>query len=153
RVPVESRYVLGSESYGFAVGAGYRPDHELVIDPGVAYSTFLGGADDEIATGIAVDASGSVYVVGWTQSSDFPTTVGAFARTGAPSGFSDVFVAKLNPAGTALVYSTFIGGTNFDFGRAIAVDAAGNAYITGLTKSSTFPTTKNAFDRTFNILN
>src|SRR5262249_47549258 len=153
RVPVESHYVIGAESYGFAVGADYRADHELIIDPGVAYSTFLGGSDQEIATGIAADASGSVYVVGWAQASDYPTTVGAFRRTGATGGFSDVFVAKLNPAGTALVYSTFIGGTNFDFGRAIALGAAGDADITGVARASPFPLTQNPFDRSFNILN
>ena len=155
RRPVESHYVLqpGNNSYGFRVGAGYRPDQELIIDPGVEYSTFLGGTSHEIANGIAVDASGNSYVVGFTQSPDYPTTPGAFDRTGATGNFSDVFVAKLNPAGTALIYSTFIGGSNFDFGRAIAVDASGNAYIAGQTKSSNFPTTSNAFDRTFNVLN
>ncbi len=117
------------------------------------YSTFLGGTSHEIANGIAVDGSGNSYLVGFTQSPDYPTTAGAFDRTGATNNFSDVFVAKLNPAGTALVYSTFIGGSDLDFGRAIAVDASGNAYIAGQTKSSNFPTTSNAFDRTFNVLN
>src|SRR5262249_30290716 len=135
--------------YGFEVSPNYRTDHELVIDPGVAYSTFLGGNDHDIATGIAVDSTGNTYVVGWTQSADFPTTVGAFNRTGAPGiaqGFSDVFVSKINPAGTALIYSTYIGGSDFDTGRAITIDSAGNAYITGQTKSNNFPT-KNAFQR------
>ena len=154
RVPVESRYVLNADKgrYGFAVGS-YQPDRELVIDPGVEYSTFLGGASHEFATGIAVDAAGNAYVVGTTQSPDFPTRPGSFRRTGATNNFSDVFVSKLNATGTALVYSTFIGGTNFDFGRRIAIDAAGNAYVTGQTKSSNFPTTGGAFDRTFNIAN
>ena len=158
RVAVESRYVLdmphggrnAAHRYGFAV-AGYRPDHELIIDPGLEYSTFLGGSSDDIGAGIRVDANGNAYVVGTTQSPDFPTTVGAFRRTGAASNFSDVFVTKLNPSGTALVYSTFVGGSNFDWGRAIAIDAAGNAYVTGQTKSSNFPTTGGAFDRTFNV--
>ena len=89
--------------------------------------------------------------MGTTQSPDFPTTAGAFKRTGATSNSLEVFVTKLNPTGTALVYSTFIGGSNFDWGRAIAIDAAGNAYVTGQTKSSDFPTTAGAFDRTFNV--
>src|SRR5439155_43034 len=152
----ESGYVVkegsgAQEGFGFAVGAGYRPDHELIIDPGVQYSTFLGGSSHELAAGIKVDAAGNAYVVGTTQSPDFPTTAGAFKRTGSTSNSLDVFVSKLNPTGTALVYSTFVGGSNFDWGRAIAIDAAGNAYVTGQTKSSTFPTTGGAFDRTFNI--
>jgi Beta-propeller repeat len=156
RVPVESRYVLiegtaDAAQYGFAVGASYEPDHELIIDPGLEYSTFIGGASHEVAAGIQVDAAGNAFVVGTTQSPNFPTTAGAFKRTGAVNNFSEVFVTKLNPTGTALVYSTFIGGSDLDFGRRIAIDAAGNAYITGQTKSANFPTTANAFDRSFNI--
>ena len=85
----------------------------------------------EIGAGIAVDAAGNVFVAGTTQSPDFPTTAGAFRRTGAAQNFSDVFVTKLNPAGTALVYSTFVGGSDLDFGNGLAIDAAGNAYVTG----------------------
>ena len=152
RVPVESQYVLsGHGAYGFAVGAGYDPSRELIIDPGVDYSTLIGGASHEIGAGIAVDAAGNAYLAGSTQSPDFPTTVGAFKRTGAASNSLEAFVSKLNPTGTALVYSTFIGGTDFEWGRSIAIDSSGNAYVTGQTKSSNFPTTANAFDRTFNV--
>jgi hypothetical protein len=156
RVPVESRYVLNKADdarrrYGFAVGATYRADHELIIDPGVEYSTFLGGSSHEIGAGIQVDANGNAFIVGTTQSPNFPTTAGAFRRTGATSNSLEVFVSKVNPTGTALVYSTFIGGSNFDWGRGIAIDASGNAYVTGQTKSSNFPTTAGAFDRTFNV--
>ena len=87
-------------------------------------------------------------MAGTTQSPDFPTTAGAFDRTGAAQNFSDAFVTKLNAAGTALIYSTFVGGSDLDFGNRLAVDAAGNAYVTGQTKSSNFPTTGGAFDRT-----
>ncbi len=159
RVPVNSGYVLdaadsvtkGVRPYGFSLGS-YRHDSELVVDPGIEYSTFLGGSSHELAAGIAVDATGSVYVVGTTQSPDFPTTAGAFRRTGAAGNFSDVFVSKINSTGTALIYSTFIGGSDLDFGRRIAVDRLGNAYITGQTKSTNFPTTAGAFDRSFNVL-
>src|SRR5262249_3490399 len=120
RAPVASRYVLNGNTCGFFVGPEYRPDRELVIDPGVDYSTYLGGSSDEIGAGIAVDGAGNAYIVGTTQSPDFPATPGAFDRTGAVNNFLDVFVAKLNPTGTALVYATFIGGSNFDWGRAIA---------------------------------
>ena len=153
RIPVESRYMLANATWGFEIGGAYDPAHELIIDPGIEYSTFLGGVSDDVPRGIAVDAFGDTYIVGWTQSPDFPTTSGAFDRTGAASNSLDVFVAKLNPTGTALIYATFIGGSNFDWGRAIAVDAAGNAYIAGQTKSSNFPVTGNAFQRNLAHLN
>src|SRR3989442_855068 len=155
RVPVDSRYALvkgtaDDAEYGFDVGDSYRPDHELIIDPGVEYSTFLGGSSHELGNGIKVDAAGNAYVVGTTQSPDFRTTAGAFRTTGAPGNVSDVFVSKLNATGTALVYSTFIGGDHLDDGMAIAVDGSGNAYVAGETGSTNFPTTAGAFDRTIN---
>src|SRR5207344_2478190 len=107
--------------------------------------TYLGGATDiDDALGIAVDAAGSAYVTGETGSSDFPTTSGAF-RT-VRNGAYDAYVTKLNPAGSALVYSTFIGGADVDFGARIAVDASNNAYVLGNTRSADFPTTPGAFD-------
>lgn len=105
------------------------------------YSTYLGGSDIEYGRGIAADAAGNAYVTGYTQSLDFPVTAGAF-DTSANGGI-DVFVSKLNPAGSALVYSTFLGGVANDIGNAIAVDASGNAYIAGHTESSDFPVTPN----------
>ncbi|MDX6630982.1 MAG: hypothetical protein QOH00_3228, partial [Gaiellales bacterium] len=154
RVAVQSRYVLerGGKSPRFAFAIGrYRHDRDLVIDPGIQFTTFLGGGANEVGAGIAVDANGNSYIGGTTQSPDFPTTAGAFRRTGAASNFPDAFVTKLNPAGTALVYSTFVGGSNIEFGNGIAIDGAGNAYVTGTTKSSNFPTTGGAFDRSANI--
>ena len=142
----------GERGYGFAVG-DYDPDRELVIDPSLAYSTLLGGTSHEIGSGIQVDAAGNAYVTGFTQSPNFPTTAGAFDRTGSASNNLDAFVTKLNPAGTALVYSTFLGGGNSEWGRDIAIDPAGSAYVTGKTMSSNFPTTGGAFDRTFNVDN
>ena len=153
RVPVASRYALDDRANGrfsFEVGT-YQREHELIIDPGVQYTTFLGGTSAETAVGIAVDAAGNAYVAGTTQSPNFPTTTGAFDRTGAAQNFPDVFVTKLNPAGTALVYSTFVGGSNMEFGQDMALDGSGNVYVTGQTKSSNFPTTGGAFDRTLNI--
>jgi Beta-propeller repeat len=153
RVPVSSRFRLdgGGKAARFAFKVGpHQRGHGLVIDPGVQFTTFLGGNSNEIGAGIAVDGSGNSYVGGTTQSPNFPTTTGAFKRTGAVNNFSDVFVTKLNPAGTALIYSTFVGGSDLESGNGIAVDAAGNAYVTGTTKSTNFPTTAGAFDRTLN---
>ena len=154
RVPVESRYVFDARGaageFGFAVGR-HRSDRELVIDPGIEYTTFLGGGSHEMPGGTAVDGSGNVYVTGFTQSPDFPTTVGAFKRTGAAQNSVEAFVTKMNPTGTSLVYSTFIGGSDFDWGRRIAIDASGNAYIAGQTKSADFPTTAGAFARSLAI--
>jgi hypothetical protein len=148
RVPVKSRYKLtGDGGYGFAVGA-YDPRYPLIIDPGLDYSTFLGGMDLDLGSGIAVDGSGRAYVTGFTNSADFPTTTGAFDRT--LGGFEDAFVSKLNASGSGLIYSTFLGGTAFDQGSGIAVDEGGRAYVTGHTSSADFPTTTGAFDRTFN---
>jgi hypothetical protein len=150
RVPVASRYALqGGTTYGFALAGGYDRARPLVIDPGLAYSTFLGGTTDDRSFGIAVDANGSAYVTGDTFSPDFPTTAGAFDPTF--NGVADAFVTKLNPAGSALVYSTFLGGSLFDAGLGIAVDGSGNAFVTGQTFSPDFPTTPGSFDPTFNF--
>jgi hypothetical protein len=113
----------------------------------LVYSTFLGGLNSDLSNGLAVDASGSAYVTGFT-SSGFPTTVGAFDTT--DNGDGDLFVTKLNPAGSALVYSTLLGGSASDFEPRIAVDTSGNAYIAGSTFSPDFPTTVGAFDTTHN---
>jgi hypothetical protein len=105
------------------------------------YSTYLGGVAG--GYGIAVDIAGHAYVVGYTQS-NFPTTSGAFQTTyGGPN--ADAFVSKLNATGSALDYSTYLGGSNGDWGSGIAIDASGNAYVTGYTYSSDFPTTPGAF--------
>jgi uncharacterized protein (TIGR03437 family) len=100
------------------------------------YSTYLGGSSLDSGSAIALDAAGSAYVVGTTSSSDFPVTNAFQAVKGAQS---DAFVAKINPAGSACVYATYLGGNNVDEGNAIAVDAAGNAYVTGYTSSTNFP--------------
>ncbi|MBI3681257.1 MAG: SBBP repeat-containing protein [Acidobacteria bacterium] len=110
------------------------------------YSTFLGGRSEDEATSIKVDSSGAAYVAGFTSSTDFPATTGAF-RT-ANSGSTDAFVAKLNAAGSALIYSTYLGGSNTDRAYGIDVNAAGEAYVAGQTFSSPFPTTPGAFRTT-----
>jgi hypothetical protein len=146
RRAVSGRFVLeGNDGVGFAVGA-YDRSRPLIIDPVLSYSTYLGGSGNDYGDGIAVDTAGNAYMVGGTTSANFPTTGGAshLASVGRP----DVFVAKLNASGTGLVYSTYLGGDYDDIGSGIAVDSAGNAYVTGNTNSDDFPTTANAFQQT-----
>jgi hypothetical protein len=151
QVTVASGFALGAGSaYGFTVGA-YDRSQPLVIDPGLVYSTFLGGSGNDQGFAIAVDASGAAYVTGQTASSNFPTTTAAF-DTGYNGGM-DAFVTKLNSAGSGLVYSTYLGGTATEQGLGVAVDATGAAYLTGLTSSANFPTTVAAFDTMHNGAN
>jgi hypothetical protein len=114
-----------------------------VINPGgtaYVYSTFLGGSGKDAGGGIAVDATGNAYVTGTATSTTFPTTTGAL-QTAYGGGATDGFVTKLNPTGTApLLYSTYLGGSGFDAGASIALDVSNNAYVTGQTSSSNFPT-------------
>jgi photosystem II stability/assembly factor-like uncharacterized protein len=143
RREVEARYVvIGKQEVRFAIGQ-YDKRLPLVIDPVISYSTYFGGHAEDRVSGIAVDASGSAYITGTTWSSDLPLKDAA--QTSHFSPYSDVFVSKLNASGTELVYSTFLGGSGFDDGYAIAVDQAGNAYVTGATSSADFPTTEGAF--------
>ncbi|HEY7863330.1 MAG TPA: SBBP repeat-containing protein, partial [Thermoanaerobaculia bacterium] len=150
RVAVESRFALGrGGAYGFTVGA-YDPRYPLVIDPGLLYSTYLGGGDTDLSHAIAVDGAGSAYLTGVTGSPDFPTTAGAFDTT-FNGGFDDAFVTKLEAGGAALGYSTYLGGSGDEYGgNGIALDGAGIAYLTGYTTSADFPTTAGAFDTTYN---
>jgi len=113
------------------------------------YSTFIGGTLVDHSFSITIDDYCNAYVTGYTNSSNFPITPGAFNSTN--DGSYDVFVLKLNQTGTALIYSTYIGANVEDEdGKGITVDASGNAYVTGWTYSATFPTTTGAFDTTFN---
>jgi hypothetical protein len=135
---VDGRFVLDARNrVHFALGA-YDHTKPLVIDPVLSYSTYLGGSGGDFGSGIAVDSSGSAYVTGGTQSVDFPTSNPFQASNNSALGTG--FVAKLNPSGSALVYSTYLGGGGTNAGYAIAVDASGNAYVTGMTSSPDFPT-------------
>ena len=115
---------------------------------GLTYATFLGGGDWEGANAIAVDETGNAYVTGDTASGDFPTTAGAFDPS--YNGTGDSFVVKLNATGSSLLFATFLGGRNFDRATGIAADSIGQTVVVGHTSSSNFPTTVDAFDRSYN---
>ena len=145
RVAVEARYALGAaDRVGFALGR-YDTTKALVIDPVLTYSTYLGGSDDDLGEAIAVDGVGNAYVTGATNSPDFPLAHPLPAPNNALRGKADAFVSKLHfdeRTGTlSLAYSAYLGGTdtNGDVGFGIAVDLAGNAYVTGFTTSPDFP--------------
>ncbi len=157
RREIDGAYVLkGAKRVGFKL-ATYDRSLPLVIDPVLSYSTYLGSGGGAITgnccrgndhgTGIAVDADGNAYITGDTFSDDFPTTAGAFQTAGAPS--FDVFVTKLNPSGSALIYSTYLGGSGAESGGGIELDADGSVYVSGHTSSSDFPTTPGAFQTAF----
>ena len=139
-----STLLLPNGNVGFQLGS-YNPAQTLTIDPTIQYSSFLGGSGNDKAYAVAADGSGDSYIAGITQSSNFPTTTGAY-ETSSPGGTA-LFISKLNPTGQALVYSTYLSGptssTSQLFG--LAVDAAENVYITGTTGASNFPTTAGAY--------
>jgi uncharacterized repeat protein (TIGR01451 family) len=138
REPVESRFVvLAANKVGIEVGV-YDPARELVIDPVLTYSTYLGGSGAETLPQVAVDSGFNFYVSGSTASTNFPTTSGALQTTLA--GAANVFITKFNSNGSALVYSTYLGGNGTDSSAGIAVDQGFNVYVGGTTSSSNFPT-------------
>ena len=143
RVPVKVAYAQprGRSEFGFTVGS-YDSTKSLVIDPAViVYCGYIGGSEEDKGYGIAVDAAGNAYVTGVTESLEttFPVAVGPDMTFN--KGLQDAFVAKVNRTGTALVYCGYIGGDLYDWGRDIAVDRRGNAYVTGVAQShqNTFP--------------
>ncbi len=141
RRPVDGGYTLRGDQIGFQV-ASYDVTRALVIDPVLVYSSYFGGSGDDYGNAIAVDSTGSVYIAGATNSTDFPLASPAQPAFGG-GGVScpsdqvpnrlcyDAFVTKLNPVGNAVVYSTYLGDQGDDQAYGIAVDAAGNAYVTG----------------------
>jgi hypothetical protein len=138
QTPVTATYCLtGDHTFGFKLGSNYDPSLAVVIDPILAYSTYLGGADDELGYSIAVDVNKCAYITGNTGSANFPS-VGPYQTV---QGAGDIFVSKLSASGSALVYSTYLGGSDgIDYGYGIAVDSAGAAYVTGFTTATNYPT-------------
>jgi hypothetical protein len=147
RVPVASAFRrTGSGAFGFEVGS-FDPRFDLVIDPlTLVSSTFLGGSAEDRPLGICLDATGAAYVVGTTASIDFPASNG---YDPPPGGGFDVFVAKINPDGASLAFSTFMGGRGNDLGWGVTLYPSGCIWVTGTTQSRTFPTVR-AFDPTWN---
>ncbi len=142
RTSIDGNYSV-NKSQGVTVDVGpYDHTQLLIIDPVLVYSTYLGGSgDNEGIFGLSVDAQGNTYVAGFTDSSDFPIVGDSISP--APSGNIVSFVSKLNPTGTGLIYSTYIGGTGGDWPGGLAVDANGYAYVAGYTGSVDFPVTAN----------
>jgi hypothetical protein len=123
-------------------GGGSADAFVLKLNPtatAIAYLTFLGGSKNDEADAIAVDGAGNAYIAGEADSADFPVTAGNSLQPAYGGGFSDGFVAKINSTGTALLYSTYLGGSDLDYASGIAIDAAGNAYVVGATYSASFP--------------
>lgn len=147
---IEGKFVLlANNEIGFSLGH-YDSSKEVIIDPVFEYSTYLGGTGGDQGLAIAVDSAGNAYVTGSTNSSNFPTTVGAFQT--ARAGSSNAFVTKLNSSGSALIFSTYLGGNGDDQGNGIALDSSGNSYIVGQTTSTNFPTTVGAFQTVNNAV-
>ncbi len=145
RRDIPGHYVLHAANVvGFVIDGEYDRREALIVDPVITYSTFLGGGGIDGAQAIAVDTAGNVFVTGETQSTDFPVA-GYQSRTGVSDPPGEIFVTKLNAAGTAVLYSAYIGGSKSDIGKAIAVDSGGNAYVAGHTQSPDFPVTLGAF--------
>ena len=150
-VDVPAQYnILGNGRVGFNLGP-YDKAYPLVIDPSLVYSSYLGGALNDAAMGVAVDSLGQAYVTGYTESTNFPVDDNGFNQSS--NGCSDVFVTKLSADGKSLIYSTYLGGNASDVGNGIAVNSSTQwAYITGYTSSLNFPvvngTAKNSNETT-----
>jgi hypothetical protein len=144
RLPVSADYVIGAGGRVTLRLGAYDRRRPLVVDPGLVYSTYLGGSGAYGAYRIAVDSSGATYITGNESSTNFPATGGAYQASSG--GGYDAFVSKLNAAGTALVYSTYLGGSGTENGLGVALDRSGNAYVTGNTDSTNFPTTSAALE-------
>ncbi len=149
RQPVEGRWLVsGKGQFGFRLGA-YDHHKALVIDPKItpaaavplAFSTYLGGSQTDVGSSVALDTNGDIYIAGHTNSSNFPPgqNQGAFPNYLGTNLSNNAFVAEMDPTGSTLIYSSYLGGNNGDTANGIAVDASGDAYVVGTTFSGNFP--------------
>jgi hypothetical protein len=143
---IDVAYVVEGDIYSFKIGR-YDETKELVIDPLLA-STFIGGTSNDYGHAITLDAESNVYVTGYTLSSNFPTTPGAYDTS--YNGDQEVYISKLDSSLTVLLASTYLGGSIRDGCRAITVDGSGHVFVAGWTNSSDFPTTPGAYDTSYN---
>ncbi|MBC8144427.1 MAG: SBBP repeat-containing protein, partial [bacterium] len=144
---VDSRFVVVGDVVRIDVAA-YDRQHALIIDPALAFSSYIGGSGNDSGHGIAVDALSNIYVGGTTSSPDFPTTQGAYSRQPDRSSSLDLFVMKLDPSASVMLYGTYISGGGTDELAALRVHTDGTATIAGTTSSADFPTTPGAFQTT-----
>lgn len=150
RQPVDAQFIPGADNQVRIALGNYDLTRELVIDPAVnvAYSTYLGGSNNDSGYGITFDSSGDAYVTGETSSTNFPTTSGVFQGSLPNGSTGNAFVTKISADGSTLVYSTYVGGKGEDAGNSIALDASGDAFVTGGTSSTDFPVTSGVFQST-----
>jgi hypothetical protein len=143
QVPVASSYKIAPDNtVSFALGS-YNPSYALTIDPAIAFGTFLGTTGSDEGYGVGVDGSGNIYAAGTSRANGLPLVNALYTYSGA----AEWFVTKFSPDGSQVLYSTYIGGTFDDVARDMAVDSAGNAYVTGGATSANFPTTANGYDQ------
>jgi uncharacterized repeat protein (TIGR01451 family) len=145
---VDGHYALGhNREVTISIGE-YDHSRPLVVDPTLVYSSYLGGSGDDSGSSIATDSGGNLYIAGTTASTNFPTHAPAFPNN---KGLSDIFVTKIDPTGSSVIYSTYIGGSGVDRADGITVDANGNAYVVGRVDptSADFPTTPGSFGPTY----
>ena len=146
KVAVDADYVVAKQHVTFSLGS-YDHTKPLIIDPVLSYGTFLGGNLDDRGFGVAVDAAGDAYLVGDTVSLNFPLVNAYSSSNHDTSNGWVVYVSKLNPTGSALIYSTFIGGVADSHVLSVAVDSTGSAYVAGYTSAGDFPVTSGAYQQ------
>jgi hypothetical protein len=150
---IDAKYIKIDEfTYGFELLDKYNENHDLIIDP-LIYSSYIGGTGGGYCLDLATDKQGNVFVSGYELSNDFPISVGAYKSN--LSGYLDAYILKLNSNGTSLIFSTYIGGSNWEWGGNIFIDLQSNIHLVGTTNSSDFPYTngsyKNVNSKNFNV--